>query len=394
MKKNFLSTILLPLVLIYNQSCYKAKEPSNQVTNGGQKEEEKSDSFCSLKINTNFPDATNYSVNVDNLTKIKKGTFVTIKNEPGYYKIIQFLSSNNELLSLNQEYTFQINNDITEINLIFRYDLNYYFESYRINGNGKANIIVMAGQSNMEGTESNFYTNLSVDERAIYQSGHDNVKINYNSCAYNNYTDRKYSSGTFVDVDFGQGVRVNYFGPEVGLSKYLGVNSPNEKYFLIKVAYSGTSLNYHWNINKLNQEDPKFMYRRLLQCVDSCLNTFNTRSELTPKITGFCWMQGEGDAASDASSNNYETNFVNLQNAFKKYYENYISEDFVWVSAGISTDCPSVIYPDRVNNVLKTYSDKYISESETLPKVGKNYLHYSAKSYLKLGEYFGRELLS
>ena len=377
MKRKIIVFMLLPLLTL---SCYK-KRTSNET--------EKEENYYSLKITTNNPDATNYSVNVDNLNRIKEGTKVTISNTPGYYKIIQFLSSENELLSSDNTYSFEMNSD-KEIKIVSQYSTRYFYESLP---NKEANIILMAGQSNMEGYSPNFTQTLSNDVISEYRKGHNNVYINYNCFRLGNFTEDKHNSNSFVGVDFGQGLSRTQFGPEVGFSKYLGTNSPQTSYFLIKAAWGGTDLNTYWNPNNINNTGDKYMYSRFVMSVDKCLNMFTSYS-IKPKIKGVIWMQGCSDCDNDTKANAYLNNFSNLVNTTKTRYSQYLSDDFKWVSGYITN-----LYNPRntiINNALKQISDRVVEESETLERdvsENPNNPHYTSDGYLKLGEYFGREFL-
>lgn len=367
--------------------------------------------YYSLKLSTNNEYATNYSVDVQNMDKIEEGTLVTIKNEPGYYKISQILDENNQSIysftninptsSYKRSYSFNIFKD-TSLKLVFTYDIDYYINTYPFKEkNGKANIILMAGQSNMVGWDA-AYSSLSSETLSNYRSDDTRIMINYN-CEYyssvssyvTNSTFNRYGCGGFVKVDFGQGMSKSYFGPEVGLAKQLRTNS-NDNYYLIKTANGSASLVTHWNPDNYNLEpassSPPYMYKLFIQNIDACLRNFK-RNNITPNIVALCWGQGERDSMSSSgieASNNYGNNLIKLQNAIKERYSKYLDSNFKWISAGVKIT-------DRwtnakiVNTHLKNNSDVYISESENLAYINSS--HFTASSYLQIGELFGKAVL-
>ena len=382
MKKNIIKFTFFVSSLISFISCHKPKVITLD------EEREKETIYYSLKLTTNNVDAINYSVNVEDLNKIEAGTKVTITNTHGYYKIVKFLSNENELLSENNSYSFTMDSD-KEIKIIFKYDKKYYSDSFLENIKEKeVNIILLAGQSNMEGFDA-LISDIPVETRKYYKENKSNVVINYNCYETGNYTLGKETSQCFVEVDFGQGMSKNNFGPEVSLAKTLSINDPNTKYIFVKVACGGTTIAVDWNPDNINLTTGKYMYGRFIKNVDSCLDYISTKANYKYTIKAMCWAQGEYDSANNNYANAYNENFAKLTSAIKTRYSEYLSEDFKWISAGISST--GWTYYEKVNEALRNQSDAFIEESITLPKV--NSAHYTAQSYLTIGECFGRELL-
>ena len=385
MKSNlkFISRLCCLVLLSSLSSCYKPKTKSSD-------NDEKESIYYSLKISTNNQEANNYSVNVDNLDKITEGTEVTITNTPGHYKIVQFLYLFNELLSENNSYSFTMDSN-KELKIFFTRSDSYLHES---NGNISekeiANVILMSGQSNMCGADDP-YTSIPVETRNEYKVGHDLVKINYNGLVANNYTYGEFGNGVFVPVDFGQGAKNTWLGPEVGLSKYLGTNDPTTRYYLVKVAWGGSKIGW-WVPNNTDAEG-KNAWGKLIFAVDKCLERLKSIGKI-PVIKSMLWFQGESDSVKTAEfASTYASKFVKFKNGLLKRYNSYISSDFEWISAGISTLSTSAwTYCDIINEQLKENSDKYINETETLTMLNNS--HYTAQSYLTIGELFGRYYLS
>lgn len=254
------------------------------------------------------------------------------------------------------------------------------------------NVILLAGQSNMEGHDSR-WDELPEETIKAYRKGHDNVKIDYN-CTYEKTYEggmTNTSDGKFVDVDFGQGRNKNLFGPEVGAAAYLGKHSPNQKYYFIKSCEGSSSLAVQW------AEDGT-CYKTFVNDVNLAIKKMK-KQFVSFKIVALMWMQGEhdADAGHEDRANKYKDRMrglidrINL--AFEPYVPNY---GISLIDAGITTD-GMWPYHEKVNKAKKEIVSsnkkyRYVADSETLPKHDPGY-HYSPESYLKLGERFAEEYL-
>ena len=110
------------------------------------------------------------------------------------------------------------------------------------NGHGrKAKIILLGGQSNAAGCSIDEYLQMKVSQEKYseYQNGYDNVYINY-------YVSGNNKSEGFVKCSTCQGESGGYFGPELGIAEKLNELYPDELFFIIKYAYSGTNLYEQW----------------------------------------------------------------------------------------------------------------------------------------------------
>ena len=241
-------------------------------------------------------------------------------------------------------------------------------------------VIILAGQSNMEGHDSQFIT-LPKETRDKYKGSHDNVKIIYDNMFYGNKVEE------FVPVDFGQGVSINHFGPEVGLAYKLGKETPQYNYYFIKSCKGGSCLATDWC-------ESAAVYDQFFTDVDAALDLL-TSSGISFEISAFMWMQGESDASNIKYLEAYSENELTLISKIKEEYANYVAPDFSFIDAGISTD-GAWLLADEINSAKKetvsaNANYKYISESETLSKI--NSAHYTASSYLTLGEAFATKYL-
>ena len=244
----------------------------------------------------------------------------------------------------------------------------------------KNKVIILAGQSNMEGHDSQFNT-LPKDTRDKYKGSYDNVKIIYDNMYFGNKVDE------FVSVDFGQGVSINHFGPEVGLAYKLGKETPQYNYYFIKSCKGGSCLATDWCENAA-------VYDQFFTDVDVALDLL-INSGISFEISGFMWMQGESDASNMNYAEAYSENELTLINKIKEEYSSYIPSNFSFIDAGISTD-DAWLLADDINSAKKETVNsnanyRYVSEGETLAKI--NSAHYTAGSYLALGEVFGDKYL-
>lgn len=260
--------------------------------------------------------------------------------------------------------------------------------------NDEVKVILMAGQSNMEGQDVDWHTlnQNTIDE---YQNGHENVLINYD-CTYEHRKDQKVpphtSNGQFVPVKFGQGSKDEFFGPEMGVAKVLGEKDPKTKYYIIKTAEGASALYNEWR-------EEGYCYKYFINDIDNSIKYFKDNN-IKFKITALMWMQGESDSSQDAKEgdpwNHYQENMEALINRLNKRYEEYIpGGKLATIDAGIAANGRwpehKIINQAKKNIAAKSINNYYISLSETLPRNMPDFpWHYNGESYLRLGEEFGR----
>lgn len=251
-------------------------------------------------------------------------------------------------------------------------------------------VILLAGQSNMEGHDSkwNLLPEETIDK---YRKNHNNVKINYD-CTYEVTQGgvANTSNGKFVDVDFGQGRDNTYFGPEVGIASYLGKHDSNQRYYLIKSCEGSSSLAEHW-------AEDGHCYQTFVKDVNASIKMFKEK-KLNFKIVAFMWMQGEEDSNREDYANQYQENTKGLINrlnsTFKTYIPNY-GISFIDAGIAINTCWSRWEIINGAKKAVAASNDKYryVEDSETLPRIDPGY-HYTPESYLKLGERFAEEYLN
>jgi len=225
-------------------------------------------------------------------------------------------------------------------------------------------VILMSGQSNMVGKGR-----MADLEKMVFEN-----------IAYQNY-------GMTTDLEISK----NTFGPEIGISKVLGVALPNERFLLFKYGINGASLwNYSPNFSEQKANDtghPEFgnMYDSLLCKIK------NIRGG---EIIAFCWMQGEADARIPEAGEEYQENLKMLIDSLRKD----LNKPELPILIGLINP-PKTTYPfaDTVRNVQKMISQNdsniYLIDTDDIEK-WQDGLHYSSDGQLILGERFGLKIVN
>lgn len=96
---------------------------------------------------------------------------------------------------------------------------------------------------------------------------------------------------------------LGFFGPEIVFGKKMSDLKPN-RIFIIKVAYNASSMLGEGSTNDWKLGGPGIRYADLSASVIIGLNKIVSDFNLTPRIRGFLWMQGEAerDGTADYSS--------------------------------------------------------------------------------------------
>ncbi len=250
-------------------------------------------------------------------------------------------------------------------------------------------VIVIAGQSNMEGHSHNnmLLQKTSGDIQEFYRNGFPNTKIMYHC---NRGTNRNYS---FESVKIGQGYGGSQFGPEVGIAEELYLRGREEPVYIIKYAVGGTSLYGDWNV-KIKTS----LYHKMIYYTTNILKEFEEK-ELKPIIRGFFWMQGESDACNTTFKNIYYKNLENLVTSFRNEFESYYgipNNGIAFVDAGIS-DCKAWLFYKEINQIKQQFADSdpeknyYFDTMEAgleYDKDNDDFYHFDATSEIKLGRLF------
>ena len=280
----------------------------------------------------------------------------------------------------------------------------------------KAKVIILAGQSNAVGVAYNRYLPLhfSPEEVQRFYEGFPKIRIHYLS------NDVKSTGFVPVTVRCTDSWR-DTLGPEVGIARTLNARNPNEEYYIIKCAFSGTFLATDWlppsvggwerelalahrdemyGRIRFGGERPEWgwCFHLLLEQTRDGLSRLEAAG-LEPEIVGFCWMQGECDAfvmeTVEPYGGRYEALLREFQQAFGKYLE-----QCVYVDAGISAYWACYRELNRVKaelaerepnfRYLDTVAAGLATDQEPLEEPDK--AHYDTESIIRLGELFAGTL--
>lgn len=284
--------------------------------------------------------------------------------------------------------------------------------SYRMK---RANIIVLAGQSNAVGVGHTKYLKKHFDEQTIakFYSGYENVLINYFSHGI--------KSNGFVKttVNCTEAAK-DTLGPEVGIAKNLTKRYPNEKFFIVKCAFGGATLHNDWLSPSSGEAyDPNSRageYPDIVQALNAgihpnagwCYNEFSVllrdsiafleKEGYQPEIRAFFWMQGESDSYAKTLVDDYIGRYDGLLKDFKESFAPYLS-NCVYVDAGISEKW---LYYKELNALKQAYAQRQGYEYlDTVgaglttafePEEAPDTAHYDSDCIVRLGEMFAEKL--
>ena len=174
-----------------------------------------------------------------------------------------------------------------------------------------ANVIVMSGQSNMFGPAP--LTQAILDKYASVD--YSNVFIKYANINFDVAPDGSipgslstvFSNSEFQKYEVGIGAQGNtYFGPELALAYSLATNPKyaGQQWFIVKYAAAGTALGSQWTSNCSVNGKKTTLTADMLNYVQTALDEIADEG-YDVHVRSFMWMQGESDAASQDSANNY-----------------------------------------------------------------------------------------
>ena len=275
----------------------------------------------------------------------------------------------------------------------------------------KANIVILAGQSNAVGVGWIKYLGDHFSDEKVkeYLAGYDSVKINY-------FSHDKHSGG-FVPTTVNCTERTkDTVGPELGIAEVLSKHSADGEWFIVKSAVGGASLCYDW-ASPSSVED--FDYNE--RCVDreNIYNDLEARrykrgwyynelrallsesiAELknqgyAPEIAAFCWMQGESDPDVDG----YIGMFNALIGDLKAEFGGYI-RDLAVIDCGISQSWPQHAEMNRLKKENARAMHYHYIDTQAAglsvtrePLDGPDLAHYDSGSIIKLGNLMAEKVL-
>lgn len=260
-------------------------------------------------------------------------------------------------------------------------------------------VILLAGQSNMEGNSWWKYLEGKDDRYNDYKAGFDGIKM-----SFANHESDAGKTPSFNSVKLGYGGARNpgnggdnttCFGPEIGMAKMLHDNGYDNKVVFIKFAVGATYL--HNDANNRNwQAKSGTIYKAFIQYTDACIaelaKTYNV------SVDAMCWMQGESDTEQQAHVDAYKSNINNFLTEVRKHYTQYNS-DFMFYDAYINWPRDwQGDRPDQINEIKKQLvtDNLHYELIDTLSARLHSYnepenvdlAHFDSDSEIKLGEMF------
>ncbi len=199
----------------------------------------------------------------------------------------------------------------------------------------------------------------------------------------------KTPSNLFKTVKLGMSYTTDHFGPEVGMAVSLSQKYPNEKFYIIKAAKGGISINPYW-------KDSGFCYTKMKQLWEIALQSFEL-GNMVPEVDAIVWVQGENEATSASEAANYYSYESDLAARLRKYFAPYAKQGGIrFVSSGISNYWGNY---QTVNAAKKQFADSSSLNYFFSPQdhgytwdtdVDGNYAHWDAKYVLELGKELGK----
>lgn len=259
---------------------------------------------------------------------------------------------------------------------------------------GKANVILITGQSNASGNSPWKYLETKNPEIFNkFNKGINNVLTNYYVHSSNNIN-------CFEPTKFGMADSKDFFGPEIGIADVF--SDENEVTYIIKFAIGGSVLDNEWLDS--NGGKGKY-YNDSINWFKNKLGYLETKG-VQPNIIGQFWMQGEGDSHSGLEIK-YENNLKSLISYYRNDLKDYYENNYTFVDAYISTKTGWPL-PNDVNACKQRVADddpfvyciKTNGEDETAIDLdlkfhvgeGEDQAHYGCESELLLGQTVGRIL--
>ena len=252
----------------------------------------------------------------------------------------------------------------------------------------KMSVILLSGQSNMEGNSWSIY--LEDDEHYdAYLDGFSDITMALRG---------EYQNATFLPVRLGRGgVSFSQFGPEIGMARMLHDAGYGNKVCFIKYAVGGTNFYSKDRENWSSPADgePGVLYTRFVTFVLEALEKLSKTYDVS--LDAMCWMQGESDCFIPAADD-YEYNLRNFvdylrlefsdYNEYFMFYDAYISQ--YWGNGrdykDINQAKANLAAEDPYHKIIDTIAAGLTYNNEPIGNIDP--AHYDALSEIKLGELF------
>ena len=137
-------------------------------------------------------------------------------------------------------------------------------------------VVILAGQSNMEGNTK--WSPLSTELKTYYKEGFGKSLISYEMTGYSNLHNNMEVDDEVVScfdpVTLGQAYGRDRFGPEVGIAEKIEESNRENPVYFIKFCSGGTSLFQDWR-SPTSSSTPGRLWNRLINAVDRGLATLD-----------------------------------------------------------------------------------------------------------------------
>lgn len=225
-------------------------------------------------------------------------------------------------------------------------------------------LLVLAGQSNMEGTAPYAQAGLPDSIPGVL--------------VWNAFGQR---AGAWMPMVHGHSFDTSAFGPEWTLLERLVAKLPGDTFAILKVSSGATSLEGHWR-SPSSGDTAGPMYLALLGAMDSARRTY---SHGDIPFSGFFWMQGESDAVQKASAEVYRERLEAFIVDLRREWSDTSAR---WILGQIDVQ-PAWPWADlvREGTIVAAEALERVSLVETvgLPTDG---VHYTAEGTKRLGILF------
>lgn len=271
-------------------------------------------------------------------------------------------------------------------------------------------VVILAGQSNMEGNTWSQYISTSYgfseEEVSRIKAGYQDLTMSYRCFWNGNPSGGTDSYGTFQSIKLGQANTIDKFGPEIGIADYLTEQELGGKVAFIKYAVGASVLAPEageWGSPSSGRAKNGKWYDNTLALVAEGLETLERKTGKKPVIKAMCWMQGESDAGVSNYANNYFTNLINFVSDLREEWEGDSKEGgFTFIDAYISQYWNGYRTINGAKLEFNNFDDNSLLidtideglEYDTQPVGNVDYYHYDAYSMFKLGRLFGEQIVS
>lgn len=215
-----------------------------------------------------------------------------------------------------------------------------------------ANVIIMAGQSNMFGPAP-----LTEEVIAKYANvDFTNVHIKYSNINFNVNPDGTvastmstvFSNDEFEPYKLGMGAQGNsYFGPELALAYHLATTEglKDQQWYIVKYAPAGTALGGQWTNTCVLDGKTTTLTDSMLDYVQTALDELSANG-FDVHVRNFMWMQGESDAGAEVYAKNYAELEENLVERVRTEFAAYATRPIgsvagsgiTFINAGIANN--------------------------------------------------------